>query len=293
MHLQSPIKIAGGKSKLTEKIVSKIPSNVLKSKDKYTYFEPFVGGGSVYLHLLESDTFSRYVINDRNKDLYALWQYLRSSKDINPLIHALEEHSKSHSDKYYYAARRIFNFNSLLKYQRTSEETIALFLYLNKTCFNGLIRYNSEGEFNSPVGKYVNPKINNEQVLRLLNLKVSASDTEVQGSDFQALVESVYATKFRTKRFFYFDPPYIPLSLTASFTSYCPENFTLYDQYRLASVLKLIDSRGDYFILSNSATKLTEEIFKGYNFEEISAARNISCKGNKRQPVKEYLITNY
>lgn len=291
MHLQSPIKIAGGKSKLVEKIISKIPANILKSKDKYTYLEPFIGGGSVYLRLLESDTFPRYVINDRNKDIYALWQYLRSKKDISPLIHALEEHSSNHSEKYYYAARDTFNS---LHIHRDSAEAVALFLYLNKTCFNGLIRYNSKGEFNSPVGKYINPKINNEQVLRLLNLKVSSSsETVVLDTDFQVLVEAAYSNKSRHKRFFYFDPPYIPLSLTASFTSYCPENFTLYDQYRLASVLKLIDSRGDYFILSNSATKLTEEIFRGYNFEEISAARNISCKGNKRQPVKEYLITNY
>lgn len=285
------IKIPGGKYALLDVLTENLPKDFNKIR---TYVEPFLGGGSFFLHLAANyPKLKNFHLNELNSDIWLIWNTIAEWQPEyrQALYDLLLDYKKKHlqDPNFYYTVRQNFNQSGNTR----DLERAAMFLYLNKTCFNGLIRYNASGHFNSPKGDYQNPPV--EDMRALLNIcSLVGNKARVFNTDFQPFIEEVAKVRgINNKTFVYLDPPYVPKSITASFTAYSPSNFTEYDQRRLACVLHLIDKSGAKFMLSNSDTPTTRKIFEGFNVVEVLNVRNISCKGNTRGKTKELLIKNY
>jgi|694.fasta_scaffold86383_4 DNA adenine methylase len=269
---------AGGKRKLANLLVSCIPEDFWTSGSKF--FEPFVGGGAVMLHLGDPGTAnyvsgSRLCINDMNPDL--ICTYLEIQNRVEDLIVKLEILSRDLSKEKYLEIRSQNNLQGVDKAAR--------FIYLNKTGFNGLWRVNSKGHYNVPWGQLKNPRIFDPETLRDISLRLT--ETEITHADF---VESVKGAK--AGDVVYFDPPYIPLSSSSSFSQYAMADFGLQEQNLLADVIADLKSKSVHVILSNSDTELTREIFgKEMNLYQIDAARAIAAKAASRGTVKEIIGT--
>lgn len=272
MKLLPVLKWAGGKRQLLLQIHEFLP-------EKYNdYYEPFVGAGAVLLDLQPETA----IINDYNDELINVYNVIKSN--IEELIASLKTHIND--EEYFYKIReldRINNFVQLNNVQRASR-----FIYLNKTAFNGLYRVNKSGYFNVPFGRYKNPMIINEEGLRKLNYYLNANKITILNDDFEEAVKLAKAEDF-----VYFDPPYDPLNVTSSFTSYNKDGFNREDQIRLFKVFSELDKRGCYVMLSNSATDFIKDLYNEYNVNIVSAKRNINSKGAKRGAIDEVLITNY
>lgn len=278
------IKCAGGKSKLAPELVSRFP------KDFSVYVEPFLGGASVYLYfyqkLLSENKFCSCYLNDNNSDIINLYIQIQKNLDVffeklNSLCIGYE-----HTRESFLQIRDEFNKEFLVG----SIERATRFLYLNKTCFNGLTRYNSKGYFNTSYGKYKNRKI--YELGDLVSFRETIRSVDFGWIDFSAYINYVLTNNKEKEIFIYLDPPYIPLSKTASFTQYSPKNFQSFEHVRLENCLANLPSNCK-FMLSNSDTPETRQIFRNYRIEEIWASRRISCKGDKRNAVKELIICNY
>lgn len=268
------LKWAGGKRQLLSDIKKHIP------KKFHTYFEPFIGAGAV----LFDQQPRQAVMNDINMELVNVYNVVKNSAD--ELIQDLKKHEND-SD-YFYAIR---DLDRRPEYKELSSvERASRIIYLNKTCFNGLFRVNSQGQFNVPFGKYKNPQIVNEIVLRAVHHYLSSNEITILNEDFQMVVE-------RAKKgdFVYFDPPYDPVSDTSSFTGYSLAGFNKEDQIRLRDVCVELDKKGCKFLLSNSATDFIKEIYEEKNFhiEVVTAARNINSVASKRGKIDEVLVMNY
>ncbi len=202
--------------------------------------------------------------------------------NVDTLLILLEEHkTKHHQDEnYYYDVRKAFNSRS------TGIERSAQFIYLNKTCFNGLYRVNAKGEFNVPKGRYKNPPIANHNLLK-------EASKLLQGVQIECLPFEKTESKPQKEDFIYLDPPYHPLSETSSFTSYTKEDFTAKDQERLAEYYKKMDKKGCYVMLSNSDTEFIKNLYSDYEIKIVKAKRAISCKGEGRGAINEIVIMNY
>ncbi|MFA8440039.1 DNA adenine methylase [Bacillaceae bacterium YX66] len=266
------LKWAGGKRQLLPEIRKYIP--------KYydTYFEPFVGAGAVLFDLQPQ----KAVINDINFELVNTYNVIQ--KHVEELIEALRKH-KNEKD-YFYAIRdldRSDEFKNLSMIERS-----ARMIYLNKTCFNGLFRVNSQGQFNVPFGKYKNPKIVNEDVLRAVNHYLKANEITILNVDFETAVADA-----KEGDFIYFDPPYDPLSETSSFTGYSLDGFNREDQLRLRDLFVELHERGCYVLLSNSATDFIKDIYADFHIDVVSANRNINSVASKRGKIDEVLVRNY
>lgn len=274
------LKWAGGKRKLANLIMESFP-NSFDSKNNH-YFEPFIGGGALMFALgnVESKHFiegRRIHINDMNPDLINAYRVIRD--DVNALIRALKYFENKNDSESFYKVRST-SFSSPTK-------QAARFIYLNKTCFNGLWRVNSQGNFNVPFGHYKNPKILDEHNLRLCSERLK--NAKITLGSFQKAVE-----KAKAGDLVYFDPPYIPLTKTAAFSQYAKEDFNLDDQTALRDTISQLTKRGVLVILSNSDTPQTREIFgKSLNLRQILVARTISAKALSRKPVHEVLGTNF
>ncbi len=287
------VKWAGGKAQLLNEIDNVIPDHIKQTR--FTYIEPFVGGGAVLFWILQKyPNIKQAVINDINTDLTN--SYLTIKENVEELISILQEWEKEYyslKDKpeaqkeYYYSKRKQFN-------SRTSDKTTqtALFIFLNRTCFNGLYRVNRKNEFNVPIGSYKAPMICDEDNLRAVN-QVLQKVTILNG-DFEETLK--YAQQ---DTLFYFDPPYKPLSNTSSFNSYAKDGFDDKEQIRLAKFCKKIDLLGYQWILSNSDVKgknpndnFFDELFKRYNISRVNARRNINSNPLKRGVLTELLIKN-
>ena len=266
------VKWAGGKSQLLNQFEPYFPDGF------NGYFEPFLGGGAVFYYVKQKYSPERIVLSDSNKTLIDCYINVRDS--VEELIDVLKIHQKNHSEKYFYKIRD--NFNG----RPGGIDESSMFLYLNKTCFNGLYRENSKGEFNVPFGKYKNPNIVNENSLRKANELLQG--VEIVLRDFEDINGKVSAEDL-----VYFDPPYHPLSETSSFTSYTNGCFTDKDQVRLSQLYKTLDKEGVKLKLSNSDTPLIRDLFDGYNIQVVKARRNINCKGDGRGKINELLILNY
>lgn len=219
----------------------------------------------------------KVVLNDINPDLVNFYQVLKD--DCHSLIEKLSEHQKKHEESYFY------NLRSMSCEQMNPTERAARLLYLNRTCFNGLYRVNSKGEFNVPMGRYKNPRICDPQRL-LAASQALAGVTLLQGSYKEATSSAVEGDLV------YFDPPYVPLNPTSSFTSYTRENFGPSDQEELAQTFRDLAERGVKVLLSNSDTPRVRELFKDFKKYKISAPRAINSKADRRQKVSELLISN-
>lgn len=268
------LKWAGGKRQLLPEIRKYIPETF------HTYYEPFVGAGAVLFDLQPQ----KAVINDINAELVNVYYAIKDN--VEELIEDLKKHE---NDKDYFYEMR--NVDRTPGYEKLSPvKKASRIIYLNKTCFNGLFRVNSRGQFNVPFGKYKNPQIVNEAVLRAVHDYLSTNEIQIKNTDFVSAVAS--ATK---GDFVYFDPPYDPVSETASFTSYSLNGFRKEDQIRLRDLCVELDERGVKFLLSNSATDFIMDRYseKGFIVETVSATRNINSVASKRGKIDEVLIRNY
>lgn len=245
-----------------------------------TYFEPFVGAGAVLFDLRPK----KAVINDINEELMNVYHVVRDY--VDELIEDLKRHKNE--KEYFYALR---NLDRKPEYAKLSPvKRASRMIYLNKTCYNGLYRVNRRGEFNVPFGRYKNPQIVNETVLRAVHAYFNSAQIIMKNEDFVSAVATAKGGDF-----VYFDPPYDPLSETSSFTSYSLDRFTKEDQIRLRDLCADLDERGVRFLLSNSATDFIINLYseKGFIIEKVEAARYINSDAMKRGKIKEVLVRNY
>jgi len=262
------IKWAGGKHSLLAQFAPHFPP----SSSYQRYFEPFVGSAAVFFHLQPTNGY----LLDVNPRLIEVYQIVRD--DVEELIQQLKQHR---NDKDYFYAVRAQDEIALSAVQRA-----ARFIFLNKTCYNGLYRVNRQGQFNVPYGRYKNPRICDESGLRAANRALQ--NTQLKVADFEVLLNLAQPGDL-----VYFDPPYEPLSATSSFTSYTTGGFSSEDQRRLAAVFRTLDSRGCLLMLSNSSAPLIYQLYQGYHIHNISARRAINSKPDGRGVILELLVTNF
>ncbi len=260
------LKWAGGKGQLLGQLLPLLPA-------KYERFiEPFLGGGAMFF----ASAPNRALLADLNRELITTYQAVRDCP--TELAARLDEHRASHSKEYYYRIRAERPDDPL--------EVAARLIYQNKTCFNGLYRVNRSGQFNVPMGSYVNPRIYDRANLFAAAQALTAAD--LCAADYRAALDQAH-----TGDFVYLDPPYVPLSASASFTSYTATAFGEREQRELAEIYRELDGRGCYVMLNNSATPLTHELYRGYEQRLIPATRAINSKGDRRGPVDELVVMNY
>ena len=274
------VKWAGGKRKLAPLLIETFPEEF--EPLKHRYFEPFIGGGALMfalgnpeneLHVPGQNLF----INDMNPELTNTYEVIRDH--VTALIRELESLSKKINENTFYEIRA--------NVPRSKVARAARFIYLNKTCFNGLWRVNSKGEFNVPFGKSKNPSLFVEENLR-------ACSKRLKGSTITTLSFEKAVSTARKGDLVYFDPPYIPLSASASFSAYAKEGFGLPEQELLAKTILKLNNKGVFVLLSNSDTPLTRKIFKKVlTLRRVLMARTISSSGTTRNPVYEVLGMNY
>jgi DNA adenine methylase len=262
------LKWAGGKQRLLPQYTPFFPPKDVIGH----YYEPFVGSGALFFYWQPRPS----TLADRNAHLIELYRVVQ--QNVEALIEALRPHQNDAD--YYYAIRA--QDPALL----SPVERAARLIYLNKTCYNGLYRENSKGKFNVPFGRYKNPKICDAPRLRAASRALQGVELVV--GDFEAVTETAVAGDF-----IYFDPPYVPLSTTSSFTSYSKHGFGLDDQKRLAQTVRRLTQKGVLVMLSNSSAPLIYELYQGCRLVEVQARRNINSKAHKRGPVKELLVLNY
>lgn len=296
MEIVKPfVKWAGGKTSLIPQITKYFPFELKNGKIE-KYIEPFVGGGAVLIDILQKYDVKQAYAFDINKDLINCYNVIKYK--VEDLIQKLEKKEKEflalcidERQKYFYDIRTKYNsyfLNTELDVERASE-----FIFLNRTCFNGLYRVNKSGKFNVPFGKYKNPTICDSRNLR--NLSILFKNTIFKYGDYK---ESESLIDENT--FVYFDPPYRPLSVTSGFTSYTKEDFNDENQKELAKYYNKLNVKNAKLMLSNSNPKNIDEnddffenIYKGFNINEVSAKRMINSNAKGRGEISELLITNY
>ncbi|MGL5806575.1 MAG: DNA adenine methylase, partial [Xenococcaceae cyanobacterium] len=289
-----------GKSQLLPEILKRMPS------DYQTYYEPFLGGGAVFFSLqsavqaignaksvacgngcaVDTTHKSKQAIDfaacliDINQELINTYTVVRDKLD--ELIDDLKCHI--YARDYYYELRdvdRTFEYKNWSDVRKASR-----FIYLNKTCFNGLYRLNSKGQFNTPIGRYTNPTILDEK--NLIACSKALQNVELTVGDFQ-IIES----RITSSDFCYFDPPYVPLTKTANFTGYSLQGFNEDMHLSLYHLCCRLDKRGVRFMLSNSSAPLVLELYKNFKVSFVSAKRAINSHGDKRGQISEVIVTNY
>lgn len=268
------LKWVGGKRQLLNEITNFLPKDIKRLQ----YHEPFIGGGAVFFALQPKNA----RINDFNEELINVYRVVRDSP--SELIESLKKHKNSHD--YYYSIReqdRMPLFSELSPIERASR-----IIYLNKTCYNGLFRVNNAGEFNVPYGKYKNPNIVNEPVIRATSKYLNTNQIEILHGDYAEALSDI-----SSKSFVYLDPPYHPISDTSNFTGYIQGGWNADDQLRLRDVCIELDRKGVKFLLSNSSAQMIKDIYSNFNIEIVCASRAINCDANKRGNVEEVLIRNY
>jgi len=266
------LKWAGGKRQLLPEIRQYVPKKV------NAYFEPFLGAGAVLFDLQPKRAF----VNDINDELINAYRVIKT--EVKALIADLAKHKNE--KEYYYQLRDVDRLNAFSSF--TAIERASRIIFLNKTCFNGLFRVNSQGQFNVPFGDYKNPKIVDDIVLRAVHQYLTNNDITLLNGDFEAAV--MQATR---DDFVYFDPPYDPVSNTSSFTGYNLDGFNRESQVRLKKVFEDLSKRGCKVLLSNSATPFIRDLYKDYAIVTISANRAINSDSRKRGKVDEVLVMNY
>ena len=285
-HAAPFLKWAGGKGQLLDRLYARRPPRF------GAYHEPFIGSGALYFHLrTEHRINGGATISDINPTLMCTYRAVRD--DVDELIERLTALEAAHDpwspgDAYYPARDR---FNELAG--DTSIERAALMIYLNRTGFNGLYRENSKGLFNVPVGRYAKPRIVNEHGLRSASLALK--DAELRQERFDHVLD-----RAKPGDFVYFDPPYHPLNVTSSFTSYAQDGFTADDQRRLAELFRTLASRGVHCLLSNSTAPLIVDLYEGLAaddpsivIERVSARRAINSRAESRGEIEELLVRSY
>ena len=268
------LKWAGGK----RQIVPLIENNLPKNYNYQTYYEPFLGGGALLFTLQPK----KAVINDSNPELINCYKVVKDS--VDELIDNLKLHKNN--EEYYYAIRDWDREESFR--DRTPVERASRIIFLNKTCYNGLFRVNSQGQFNVPFGKYKNPNILDLAVLKAVSKYFNDNQIKILNLDFQDVLKDA-----KRSDFVYLDPPYDPVSDTASFTGYDVNGFNKDEQIRLKETFDNLDKRGCKVLLSNAYTNFIRDLYKDYTHIKISAIRAINSNAKKRGKVDEILVKNY
>ena len=287
------IKWAGGKGKLLPEIRKSYPKDLGGRINKYA--EPFVGGGAVLFDILNTFNMKEIYISDINRELINTYKVIRD--DVTPLIEVLSDFQAKYITANA-ATRKSIYYNSRERYNHLKSsdydpvELAALFIFLNRTCFNGLYRVNAKGGFNVPQGDYKNPQICDEENLQAVSAKLQ--NVIITHGDY-TLSENF----IDSKTFAYFDPPYRPLSTTANFTSYTTANFNDTDQTNLADFINKMSEQGAHITASNSDPKNTNEndnffdnLYTKHKITRIQAARAINSNAAKRGKINELLITS-
>lgn len=269
------IKWVGGKRQLLNQFAHLYPKNFNR------YFEPFVWWGAVFFDLRNNYGIDKQAfLFDKNEELVVTYNVIK-----NQVVDLIEELENYPYDKHFFLDIRAWDRESNF-FERSCIQRAARFIYLNRVGFNGLYRVNGRGYYNVPFWKYKNPQICDRDTL--LNAQLSLKNTEINISDFSEVVN--LAKKWD---FIYFDPPYDPLSMTASFTSYQKWGFTKEDQIRLFDVYKLLSERGCFVMLSNHNTPFINELYKDFRKEIVFARRLVNANASKRGPIEETVILNY
>lgn len=287
------LKWAGGKTQLINDIEKALPKNIYK--DKFTYLEPFVGSGAVLFWMLNNfPNLKQAVINDINEDLINTYKTIASSpKELISILQILQNefHGLEGLDEakkeYYYSKRELYNTR---KEEQSGQG--ALFIFLNRTCFNGLYRVNRKNEYNVPMGSYKRPTICDKE--NILAVSQALQKVEILCGDYEETLN--YADN---NTLFYFDPPYKPLSETSSFNSYAKDEFNDAEQIRLRDFCHKLDTLNHTWILSNSDVKgknkndnFFDDLYADFNIQRVDARRSINANPEKRGALKELLITN-
>lgn len=270
------VKWVGGKRQLLKQflLMNLYPPEKFNPKAG-RYFEPFVGGGAVFFDLLPQKAY----LSDLNSDLVKTYNVIKNN--VNDLIASLKKHK--HNKEYFLKVR------AQKSSQLTDLQIASRFIFLNRTCFNGMYRVNSRGEFNVPFGKYTNPLICDEDNLK--KVSKALAHVEIKHQDYKAVLK-----KAKEGDFLYFDPPYYPISKTASFTSYTADAFLDKQQLELRDTVVELHKRGCFVMLSNSDAEFINKIYsgiKGIRINKVFAGRNINSKASQRGKIMEVLITNY
>jgi DNA adenine methylase len=277
------LKWAGGKGQLLPELTRRMPPRFAR------YHEPFVGGGAFFFSLWNSGRLAKgAVLSDYNRDLIACYRTVRDQ--ATELIAALLDHKAHAHDRAYFNEIRSWDRQPGFE-QLSPVEKAARMIFLNRTCYNGLYRLNNKGKFNAPFGHYKNPLIVDEE--NMYDVSRALQDVDLRAGDFADVLD--YA---QPGDFVYFDPPYAPLSPTASFTHYTGRGFGEDQQHRLAITFRQLAERGCYVMLSNSSTELTRTLYSTANIpglcaETVQASRKINCDGTKRGFVDELIACSY
>lgn len=288
------LKWAGGKTQLINEIERSLPYNI--TYEKFTYIEPFVGSGAVLFWMLNNfSNLEKAVINDINEDLINTYKTIASRPNelisilqiLQSEFHQLERKDEEKKD-YYYRKRELYNTR---KEEKSGQS--ALFIFLNRTCFNGLYRVNRRNEFNVPMGSYKRPTICDKD--NILAVSSALQKVEILCGDFEKTLNEATENSF-----FYFDPPYKPLSNTSSFNSYAKDEFNDAEQIRLRNFCSKLEKLGHKWMLSNSDVKgkdtndnFFDEIYSEFSISRVKARRSINANPSKRGELNELLITNY
>lgn len=265
---------AGGKQQL----LPEIRKEIKRAGNFATYYEPFVGGGSVLLDLLPKHA----VINDYNAELINAYRVIMTN--VENLIVELSKLENT-AEEYY----RIRELDRTPSYQRLSNiKKAARFIYLNKTCFNALYRVNKQGYFNAAYGKRKKVNIIQADNLRKISQYLNSNNIRFYSGDFANILDNVEPDSLM-----YIDPPYVPENEIANFTRYTDNQFRASDQQRLAEKCQQLNKKEVKFIASNSDTPIVRKLYRGFNFRHVSARRYINVKGTGRKKIDELLITNF
>lgn len=268
------LKWVGGKKQLLSEITPLIPKKIT------TYVEPFIGGGAVLFNLQPK----KAIINDLNKELINTYKVVKKSP--RELLELLKIHDKNNCEDYFYEIRaldRTDNFKNM-----NNIEKAAKVIYLNKTCFNGLYRVNKTDLFNSPYGKYKNPNIINESAILTMSDYFNNNNIKIIQGDYKNALKDL-----KKDSFVYFDPPYMPISTSSSFTNYTKTSFNEKEQIELKKECDRLNNKGIKFMLSNSDHPLIRELYKDFDIKIVKAKRSINSKGDSRGKINEILVKNY
>lgn len=276
------LKWAGGKSQLLPELVTRSPRRI------DTYYEPFLGGGALFFALIEDPERAprRAVLNDLNRDLITAYEVVRDAPDA--LIAGLAVLEAEYFDTDDHGREALFYQVRDHRVPAPGIEVATRLIFLNKTCYNGLFRVNRRGEFNVPFGRYKSPRILDRDGLQAASKALGS--VELRSSDFEEVCAAAGSDDF-----VYFDPPFHPLSPTASFTAYTAREFGPPEQLRLKRLIDDLTRRGTPMLLSNSPHPWIRGgyEFAGYCIEEVQARRAINSRGDGRGPIGELLVTNY
>lgn len=264
------LKWVGGKSQLLEELIKRVPRKFS------AYHEPFLGGGALFFALQPATSY----LSDINPELINAYQVVKSK--VTELIDDLKKHI--YEKNYYYKVRSADRSLEYLEWD--SVRRASRIIFLNKTGFNGLYRVNSKGHYNVPFGRYTNPRILDQVNLRACSRALAKA--QITSIAFKQALKNANKGDF-----VYFDPPYLPLNRTSSFTSYSKHSFNLQEQISLRDACNELDKKGIQFMLSNSATAGVIELYSGFRQEFVSASRAINSNANKRGKIDEIIVTNY